>query len=106
MKKTIALTASALWLVFSSSAFAATSYNRPPADDAQYRQCLRYAAKLYEGGDEASPIKGQTKAEAWCTCMWNETPEDFAGNLVKFSESAKGKATNRLCEKHADWSEE
>ena len=37
--------------------------------------------------------------------MWNETPEDFKGNLVKFAETRKGKETNKLCEKHSDWSE-
>lgn len=106
MKKILAFTASALLLVWGGSAMAASDYNRPPAGDAQYRQCLSYAAKRYEGGDEPSPFRGQTKAQAWCTCMWNETPEDFGGNLVKFSESAKGKGTNHLCEKHADWMEE
>jgi len=37
--------------------------------------------------------------------MWNETPEDFKGNLVRFTETRKGKETNKLCEKHSDWSE-
>lgn len=100
-----ALTGALLVLAAGTSALAATDYNKPPAGDAQYRQCLGYAAKLYEGGDEKSPIKGQTKAQAWCTCMWNETPEDFKGNLVKFAETRKGMETNKLCEKHSDWSE-
>jgi len=88
---------------FASTAFAADEYNTVPAGDKQYAQCLKYSATVYEGGDEASPIAGQSKAEAWCTCMWNETPDDFKGNLAKFSESAKGKAMNRLCEKYANW---
>ncbi|MBI2768206.1 MAG: hypothetical protein HYX47_01175 [Burkholderiales bacterium] len=81
----------------------AQDYNKVPAGDAQYRQCLSYAAKLYEGGNEKSPIAGQSKAQAWCTCMWNETPDDFKGNLVTFSETRKGKETNKTCEKYSDW---
>lgn len=48
-------------------------------------------------------MKGQSKAQAFCTCMWNETPEDFKGSLAKFAETAKGKSTNKICEKHSDW---
>jgi hypothetical protein len=81
----------------------AIEYNRVPAGDAQYRECLVYANRLYEGGDARSPIPGQNKAQAWCTCLWNETPDDFRGNLVTFSESTKGKRVNKLCEKYADW---
>ena len=44
--------------------------------------------------------------QAWCTCLWNETPDDFKGNLVKFSESTAGKKTNRTCEKYANWSDD
>lgn len=82
---------------------AGDEYNTVPAGDGQFAECLRYSAKNYEGGDEASPIKGQSKAQAWCTCMWNETPDNFRGNLAKFSETAKGKKTNKTCEKYADW---
>lgn len=81
----------------------AAEYNRVPAGDAQYRECLVYANRLYEGGDARSPVAGQTKAQAWCTCLWNETPDDFKGNLVTFSESANGKRINKLCETYADW---
>lgn len=35
--------------------------------------------------------------------MWNETPDDFKGNLATFADSAKGKKTNALSEKYADW---
>ena len=87
----------------SSTAFAADEYNTVPAGDAQYGQCISYANKLYEGGNEKSPIRGQTKVQAWCTCLWNETPDDFKGSLVKFSESDKGKQVNKTCEKYADW---
>ena len=47
--------------------------------------------------------EGQTKAQAFCRCVWNETPEDFRGDLAKFAESAKGKSINATCEKHSDW---
>lgn len=105
MKTSLLLASLAFVFSAAGSAQAAEDYNRPPAGNAQYKQCLTYSATVYEGGNEASPIKGQTKAQAWCTCMWNETPEDFKGNLVKFSETRKGKETNKLCEKHSDWSE-
>ena len=103
-KQMFSFAAAAAMLCIGASAFAADEYNKVPAGDAQYRQCLSYAAKLYEGGNDKSPIAGQTKAQAWCTCMWNETPDDFKGNLATFSESAKGKATNATCEKYSDWS--
>lgn len=105
MKKWMSAALAALAAVTSLSAFAGSEYNRVPSNDAQYRQCLSWASKRYDGGDEPSPIKGQTKVQAWCTCMWNETPDDFAGNLVKFSESAKGKQTNKLCEQYSDWAD-
>jgi hypothetical protein len=78
-------------------------YNIVPAGNGQYAQCLRYSGSHYEGGDAQSPRRWQSKAEAWCTCMWNETPGDFRGNLTKFSETANGKSTNRTCEKYVDW---
>ncbi|GAB4089281.1 hypothetical protein GCM10028785_19500 [Hydrogenophaga soli] len=105
MKTWMPATLAALAVVASLNALAADEYNRPPSNDVQYRQCLSWASKRYDGGEEPSPIKGQNKLQAWCTCMWNETPDDFGGNLVKFSESAKGKQTNKLCEKYADWSD-
>ena len=81
----------------------ADDYTAVPAGDAQFAQCIVYSAKVYEGGTNASPIAGQNKQTAWCTCMWNETPDDFKGDLAKFSETAKGAATNKICEKHANW---
>jgi hypothetical protein len=90
-------------LAAAGTAQAADEYNKVPAGDQQYQRCISYANRIYTGGNEASPIKGQSKVQAWCTCMWNETPDDFAGDLVKFSESPKGKAMNKTCEKYADW---
>lgn len=104
MKKTlVSVAASLVLLVSAGAASAADEYNKVPAGDGQYRQCLTFAAKLYEGGGDKSPIKGQSKAQAWCTCMWNETPDDFKGNLATFSETKKGKSTNATCEKYSDW---
>jgi hypothetical protein len=92
-------------LTVATAAFAAEEYNSVPAGDAQYASCLAYSLTKYEGGGEKSPIKGQTKAEAWCTCMWNETSEDFKGSLAKFAETAKGAKTNKMCEKYSNWGE-
>jgi hypothetical protein len=81
----------------------AQQYNTVPAGDAQYARCIAYSMSKYSGGDKASRVAGQTKAEAWCTCMWNETPDDFGGDLVKFSESAKGERMNKVCEVYSGW---
>lgn len=81
----------------------AQQYNKVPAGDMQYARCITYSMSKYTGGNKASNIPGQTMAEAWCTCLWNETPDDFGGDLVKFSESAKGKATNKICETYSGW---
>ena len=102
MRRTL-LYLAAICIAASPVAFA-QQYNDVPADDAQYKQCLAFAKKLgWEGGGEKSPIKGQTKLQAFCTCMWNETPDDFKGNLATFSESDKGAKTNKICEKYSDW---
>jgi hypothetical protein len=103
MNKFAATLTSAILLCTAATVFAADEYNKVPAGDKQYAACLTYANKNYEGGNEKSPIAGQNKAEAFCSCMWNETPDDFKGSLAKFSESAKGKAINKTCEKHSDW---
>lgn len=103
MKLLFASALSALLLASAGSTMAADDYNKVPAGDKQYADCIAYSNKNYEGGNEKSPVKGQTKAQAFCTCMWNETPEDFKGSLAKFAETAKGKSTNKLCEKHSDW---
>ena len=79
------------------------TYSAVPGGDAQYAQCLMYSVTRYKGGENPSPVSGQTKAEAFCTCMWQETPDDFRGNLAKFSETTKGAATNAICEKYANW---
>jgi hypothetical protein len=91
-----------LFALLGGTAYAATQYN-DPGKDPQYKQCQDWASKRYEGGDEKSPVAGQTKVQAFCTCMWNETPDDFKGNLIVFSESEKGASVNKMCEKHADW---
>lgn len=103
--KRLALSLTSLLLACAcSAAFAADEYNEVPAGDPQYKQCKAFAAKLgWEGGGAKSPIQGQTKLEAFCTCMWNETPDDFKGNLATFSESPKGKSTNKICEKYSNW---
>lgn len=102
--KNVLATAAIVGFALAGAAHAQSEYNKVPSDDAQYRQCLRYAANRYTGGDEPSPIRGQTKVQAWCTCLWNETPDDFRGNLVNFSESSRGARTNKICEAYADWS--
>jgi len=103
MNKLLTFLLSALMAVASHSAFAADEYNAPPDGDKQYSACIAYSNRNYEGGTDKSPVKGQSKAQAFCTCMWNETPEDFTGGLARFAETANGKKTNKICEKHSDW---
>jgi len=82
----------------------AQEYNRVPAcDDAQYSQCINYVNSNYEGGSLMSPYKGQTKAAAWCTCAWNETSDDFRGNLGSFAETPRGKSMMKICDTYAQW---
>ena len=100
LKSTLAIAALGVSL---ATAAMAQQYNTVPAGDAQFGQCLAYSATKYEGGNAASPIPGQNKAQAWCTCMWNETPDDFKGDLAKFSETAAGATTNKTCEKYSNW---
>jgi hypothetical protein len=103
MKKSLLAVASLTLFGTVNLAFAAGDYNDVPPGDAQFRQCVSYANKNYEGGSAPSPIAGQTKVVAFCECMWNETPDDFRGNLAKFSESSAGKKINRTCEKYSNW---
>jgi hypothetical protein len=102
MKLRTTITLACVGLFVSGVSFA-DEYNAVPAGDPQFAQCIVYSQKVYEGGATASPIPGQNKQTAWCTCMWNETPDDFKGDLAKFSETAKGAATNKTCEKYANW---
>lgn len=74
-----------------------------PKGDPQYRQCLVRVNKLYDGGGERSPIANQNKAEAYCTCLWNETPDDFKGDLSRFADSAAGQSLDRICVKYSNW---
>jgi len=94
-----------LALCAAGTASADDTYNTVPKGDTVYAQCQATSLKRYEGGTDASPIAGQSKVEAFCTCMWNETPDDFKGDLAKFSETTKGAATNKTCEKYANWSD-
>jgi hypothetical protein len=86
------------------AALAADEYNEVPAGDAIYAQCKTYSSNKYSGGNAKSPISGQTKVEAFCTCMWNETPDNFKGNLAAFAETRSGAAMNKTCEKYSNWS--
>ena len=102
MRKLAIASFSAMILSLSSAAFA-EQYEAVPAGDAQFKQCLTYTTTKYEGGEAASPIAGQTKAQAFCTCMWQETPEDFKGSLGRFADTEKGAKTNAICEKYSGW---
>lgn len=104
MKKSIVI--SVIALAFSASigvSHAKGDYNDVPTDDKQYKKCIVSSNKNYEGGNARSPIAGQTKAQAFCECVWNETPEEFSGDLAKFAESKKGKEINKICEKYSNW---
>ena len=76
-------------------------YNTAPAGEVA--SCKAYANNKYSGGGEASPVAGQTKADAFCTCMWNEAPDNVKGNLAAFADSAAGAATNKTCEAYSNW---
>lgn len=102
MKTILMAAVAAFGLTVAAGAHAAGGYNDPKGDP-QYTACVAKALKDYEGGGQASKVAGQTNAEAWCTCMWNETPDSFSGDLVSFAESDPGKPVNKLCEKHAGW---
>ena len=78
--KNLLLPMTAAFALFSAGAAIAQEYNPVPAGDQQYRECLSRVNRIYDGGNEKSPIRGQTKAQAYCTCLWNETPDDFRGN--------------------------
>ncbi|TXT39139.1 MAG: Uncharacterized protein FD135_2389 [Comamonadaceae bacterium] len=98
--KHLLMTLAALTLAGSALA---QQYNTVPTDDVQYMQCLIRVNKLYDGGDAKSPIAGQNKAQAYCSCLWNETPDDFRGNLSKFADSERGKKLDKLCAKYSNW---
>ncbi len=104
MKRVIGSIATMVMLGLAGYASAGDVYNAVPAGDPQFQQCKDFASKLgWEGGGDASPIAGQSKLEAFCTCMWNETPDDFKGNLATFAEKPEGAKTNKTCEKYANW---
>jgi len=83
--------------------WAAGSYNDVPSSDPQFKQCIAYANNRYEGGNEASPVPGQTKVAAYCECLWNETPDNFRGNLAKFAETDRGARVDRICSRYSKW---
>jgi len=103
MKRLLTAVASAVLFAAALPALAQEEYNTVPAGDAQFKQCLVRVNDLYTGGDGKSPIKGQNKAQAYCTCLWNETPEDFKGNLSKFADSERGKKLDKMCTKYSAW---
>jgi hypothetical protein len=103
MKKILCAMACVFTMSIGSSAMAAGGYNDVPKTDPQYLQCLVFSLTRYDGGTDRSPVPGQTKVEAFCECLWNETPDNFKGNLAVFSESSQGASVNRTCEKHANW---
>lgn len=103
MKRMWIAVTSAVLLAAAGPVLAQEEYNTVPAGDAQYKQCLVRVNDLYTGGDQKSPIRGQNKAQAYCTCLWNETPEDFKGNLSKFADSERGKKLDKLCTKYSAW---
>jgi hypothetical protein len=105
MIKMIAPVLIALSFGLAQSAVAGEEYNDVPAGNEQYKNCKIYAMKKWEGGEKKSRIAGQSKAEAFCTCLWNETPENFKGGLATFSESEKGAKINDICEKYSGWTE-
>lgn len=88
--------------VFAGTAFG-QEYKQVPSGDAQYAQCLSRAVTRYSGGMEPSRVPGQTKVEAWCTCMWNETSDGFQGDFVAFANTNAGAAMNRTCERYSGW---
>lgn len=103
MRTLSTLAAAVMMLAGAYQSASAQAYQSVSPSDPQYIQCLAFANSRYQGGMAPSPIAGQTKMEAFCTCMWQETPDDFRGNLVVFSESAKGQQTNKICEKYSNW---
>ena len=90
-------------LLIGGAGAAYAQYNPAPAVD--LAACRGYANAKYQGGADASPIAGQTKDVAFCTCMWNETPDNFKGNLAAFADTAAGAALNKTCEKYSNWSD-
>ena len=103
MTRLFAFVLSGFFLCSAQSALAAEEYKDVPSGDTQFKNCKIYAMKKWDGGGESSPIPGQSKAEAFCTCLWNETPDNFGGGLAKFSETERGAKINRICEKYSNW---
>lgn len=94
---------STFFLCAAQSALAAGDYPDVPAGDAQYKNCKIYSMNKWSGGGDLSPVPGQSKAEAFCTCLWNETPDDFRGGLATYSQTERGARINAICEKYSNW---
>ena len=103
MKRFLTAVASAVLFAAAGPAFAQEEYNTVPAGDAEYKQCLARLNDLHTGGEERSSIRGQNNDQAYCSCLWNETPEDFKGNLSKFADSERGKRLDTMCTKYSAW---
>ena len=101
--KHLSASIAAIVLATLSASASAQEYNTVPAGDAQYKECLVRVTKIYDDGNAKSPIRGQNKSQAYCTCLWNETPDDFRGNLSKFADSDRGKRIDKICTKYSDW---
>ncbi len=87
------------------SAFAISEYNPVPAGDMLFARCKQYGLQKYSGGKEPSLISGQSKVDAFCTCMWNETPDNFKGNLGAYADTTAGASMNKTCETYSGWSD-
>ncbi len=66
--------------------------------------CVKYASDAYEGGDDPSPIEGQSKAEAWCACVLEKAP-NLTASIASFLETERGKRVDAACDTYADWGE-
>jgi hypothetical protein len=73
-----------------------------PANTNKQQSCVSYVNQKYDGGQKASPMKGQTKAEAWCACLLDKKP-DFKGGLGQFLRTNQGKQIDTKCNRYANW---
>ena len=63
---------------------------------------MTYVSENYDGGEEPSPFKGQSKAQAWCACLFQKVP-DFADDLAHYLKTRNGKNVDDACNTYADW---
>lgn len=98
------LTAMALFGA-SSFAFAGDEY-KLAIGDAQFENCItKYKKKFPEGGDDKAPglSGGQTKAQAWCACVWHESGDNFTGDLYDWAENKASNSLYKSCENYSGW---